>query len=177
MGSGCTLEMKDQPRYEPLEESDFFADGSASRPLVEGTVARGHLKTDQHLYEGLSGGSPAETFPFAVTREVLLRGQGRYDIFCASCHSRTGNGKGMVVQRGFTPAPSFHEKRQRDLPPGYLYRVVMNGYGDMPAFADRITARDRWAIVAYIRALQLSQDARLEDVPKDERGKLLGEAP
>ncbi len=157
--------MADQPRYKPLAKSSFFGDGRSARPLVEGTVARGHLLADEHFSFGKSGGALVRTFPFPVTLEVLQRGRERYDIFCAVCHGRAGNGDGMVVRRGFRPPPSFHIERLREAPVGHFFDVISNGFGAMPDYAEQIPAKDRWAITAYIRALQLSQNARLEDVP------------
>jgi mono/diheme cytochrome c family protein len=198
LGAGCQQQMAKQPSYRPLEDSSFFADGRASRPLVEGTVARGHLRIDRHLYTGKRGsdGEPAraaavvgagagggvmpltlaqadqpyvDTFPFPLTRAVLERGQQRYTIFCAVCHGAKGNGDGIVVQRGFTAPPSYHTPRLRSVPAGYLFDVATRGYGSMPSYADQIPPRDRWAIVAYIRALQLSQYAPLDDLPPAQR--------
>ncbi len=170
--SGCRQDMHDQPKYQALEASTFFPDGRSSRPLVAGTVARGQLREDTHLYEGLVNGKPAETFPFPIDLAVLERGQQRYNIFCSPCHDQTGNGDGMVVRRGFRAPPSYHSDRLRQAPPGYLYDVITNGFGAMQDYAAQVPVRDRWAIVAYIRALQLSQNASLSDVPESERPKL-----
>lgn len=140
---------------------------------VEGTVPRGHLNDDDILYTGLAAdGAPATEFPFAITRTELDRGQSRYNVFCAPCHSQTGDGRGMVVQRGYRQPPSFHIDRLRDVPPGYMFDVITNGFGVMPDYRAQITAEDRWAIVAYVKALQLSQHATEADVPASERGKL-----
>jgi len=166
--------MHDQPKYESLEASTFFPDGRASRPLVPGTVARGQLREDTHLYEGKVSGKPAETFPFPIDLKTLERGQQRYNIYCSPCHDRVGNGNGMVVRRGFRPPPSYHIERLRKVPPGYLYDVITNGFGAMQDYAAQIPVRDRWAIVAYVRALQLSQNATLNDVPETERQNLRG---
>lgn len=170
--AGCQQAMQDQPRYEPLEASPFFADGQASRPLVPDTVARGHLRTDAHLYAGLSGGTPADTLPFPVTYGLLARGQERFNIYCSPCHDRLGNGDGMIVRRGFTRPTSFHSDRLREAPVGHLFAVITHGFGAMPDYAAQISPVDRWAIIAYIRALQLSQHATLADVPAEERAKL-----
>ncbi|MCS6772001.1 MAG: cytochrome c [Kiritimatiellae bacterium] len=172
--TGCELRqaMYDQPKYRPLQRSEFFSDQRASRPIPEGTVAIGLLKDDEHLHDGVVDGKPAETFPFPVTREVLARGQERYNIFCMPCHDMSGSGNGMVVQRGFKRPASFHEQRLRDSPPGYFYSAIKNGFGQMPNYADQIPVRDRWAIVAYIRALQLSRNATIEDVPPEHRAAL-----
>ncbi len=173
-GTGCELRqaMYNQPKYEPLQTSEFFSDGRGSRPLVEGTVARGQLREDAHLHDGLVGGQPAETFPYPVTREALLRGQERFNIFCSPCHDRSGAGNGMVVQRGFKKPVSFHDPRLRASPPGYFYGAIKNGFGQMPSYADQIPARDRWAIAAYVRALQLSQNAALGNAPEEKRAAL-----
>jgi hypothetical protein len=170
--SGCRQDMAEQPRYDPLEASTFFADGQSARPLIPGTVARGYLREDTELYTGKSGKDFTHTFPFPVTQAVLERGRERYDIFCSPCHDRTGSGMGMIVRRGYTPPPSFHQDRLREAPVGYFFDVITNGFGAMPDYAAQIPPRDRWAIIAYIRALQLSQQATLEDVPAEERAKL-----
>jgi len=164
--------MADQPRYEPLQKSEFFDDRRASRPLVEGTVARGHLEADEHLYSGKINGEPAQTFPFPIDGQVLRRGQERFNIFCSPCHDRVGTGDGMIVRRGYRAPPSLHIQRLRSAPPGELFGVISHGFGVMPDYAALITARDRWAIAAYIRALQLSQNARISDVSETERGTL-----
>jgi hypothetical protein len=169
----CQQEMADQPRKEPLQESDFFDDQRASRPLVEGTVARGHLDADEHFYSGKIKGEPAKTFPFAIDRKVLLRGRERFDIFCSPCHDRVGTGQGMIVRRGYRPPPSFHIDRLRDAKPGHFFDVISHGFGAMPDYAEQVPPRDRWAIAAYLRALQLSQHARIADVPNRERRSLL----
>jgi hypothetical protein len=169
--AGCRQDMHDQPRYEALEASAFFADGRASRPPVEGTVARGHLNEDDHLYRGRIGGEFVETFPFPVTMETMARGRERYDIFCAPCHDRLGTGQGMVVQRGFVGPVSFHDQRLREARAGYLYDVIARGFGRMSGYAAQIPVEDRWAIVAYVRALQESR-ARIDDLPAAVRERL-----
>jgi mono/diheme cytochrome c family protein len=174
---GCQQDMAEQPRYEPLEASTFFEDGRGSRPLVPGTVAQGQLHEDEHLYTGVVGGKPAEQFPFAITKDIMQRGRQRFDIFCSPCHGRVGDGRGMIVSRGFPAPPSFHIDRLRTAPAGHFFGVITKGYGRMFDYSDRIAAADRWAIVAYIRALQLSQNAKLPDVPEADRAKLEGSAP
>ena len=167
--------MQDQPKYIPLRPSDFFSDGRSERQLVPGTVARGHLDDDAAYYTGKGpDGKPVDDFPFAVTRDVILRGQDRFNIYCAPCHDRLGNGKGMIVQRGFNhpPPPSYHIDRLRQVPVGYLFDVISNGLGAMPDYAAQIEPRDRWAIVAYVRVLQLSQNASVDDVPPPARAEL-----
>ena len=170
--AGCRQDMHDNPRHEPLEASRVFADGSSARPLVEGTVARGHLNDDEFLHTGKMGGTPVAEFPFAITRKELDRGQDRFNIYCAPCHSRLGDGRGMVVQRGYRQPPSFHIDRLREAPPGYVFDVITNGFGVMPDYRAQISVEDRWAIVAYVKALQLSQNATMADVPEAERGRL-----
>ncbi len=173
LGVGCRQDMHDQPKYQPLEASAFFADGRASRPVVPGTVARGQLREDSRLYAGRdSAGSFVEEVPFSVTRAVLDRGHERYDIYCSPCHDRVGNGNGMIVQRGFKRPPSLHEERLRDTPDGYFFQVVTEGFGAMKGYAAQVPPRDRWAIVAYIRALQLSQHAVLAEWPLETRAEL-----
>lgn len=174
MTSGCVQKLAYQPKYEPLDQSVFFADGQASRQLVEGTVARGMARTDALLYAGLQDGKPAERFPFQVTEAVLQRGQERFNIYCAPCHSNTGDGNGLVVQRGFPAPPSLHEERLRQAPVGYIFTVITNGHGIMPSYSKQIAAEDRWAIIAYIRALQLSQHAAAAGLPVDMRQQLGG---
>jgi mono/diheme cytochrome c family protein len=175
---GCRQEMYDQPKYQPLEKSSFFSDSRSSRPVVEGTVARGTL--DAVAAPIPPGGAPgaavlATTLPMPLTRELVLRGRERYDIFCSPCHDRTGAGEGMVVRRGYRPPPSLHIDRLRDAPIGHLYDVMTRGLGAMPDYAQQIPPADRWAIAAYVRALQLSQRAVVSDVPREERAKLEGQ--
>ena len=173
---GCRLDMHVQPKYKPLDPSSFFGDGRSARPEVPGTVAHGHLSTDELLYTGKVNGEPADLFPFPVTRQVLERGRERFNIYCSPCHDYTGSGRGLVVQRGFPPPPSYHIDRLVKAPAGHFFDVITNGYGAMYSYAARVEPRDRWAIVAYIRALQLSQHATLDDVPAQEREQLTGQA-
>lgn len=171
--TACRQDMHDQPRHEPLELNDFFANKSASRLPVEGTVARGHLKTDTHFYYGKINGELVNTFPFPITKEVLQRGRERYNIYCSPCHDELGYGNGMIVQRGFRQPPSFHIDRLRQVPVGHIYDVITNGLGAMYSYSDRIKPADRWAIVAYVRTLQLSQNMSIEEVPENIRQQLL----
>jgi len=165
--------MQDQPKYIPLRPSDFFADGRSERQLVAGTVARGHLDDDAAFYTGKGpDGKFLDTFPFQVDKAVIERGQERFNIFCTPCHDRLGNGDGMIVRRGYRHPPSYHIDRLRQAPNGYIYDVITNGFGAMPDYATQIPARDRWAIVAYVRALQLSQNASINDVPATARTQL-----
>ena len=171
---GCRQDMHNQPKVKPLAESRFYGDLRSARPIVEGTVARGRLQEDELLATGKVNGQLADTFPFPVTAEVLSRGRERFDIFCSPCHGRTGSGDGMIVRRGYKRPPSYHIDRLRDMPAGYFFDVITNGFGAMPDYRSQIREPDRWAIVAYVRALQLSQHATIEDVPPSERPKLEG---
>lgn len=186
--AGCRVDMQDQPRMKPYRSSPFFKDGLSSRPLVEGTVPRGWLRDDQEFFTGKKAGSakqaggPAQTattanpisgsgqstaaypddvekFPFPVTKEILDRGASRYQIFCSVCHGPTGTGDGMIVRRGFRKPPSFFEPRLREAPVGHYFDVVTNGWGTMPSYAAQIPVQDRWAIIAYVRALELTRPA------------------
>jgi mono/diheme cytochrome c family protein len=164
--SGCRLDMQVQPKQNPLSRSDFFTDQRSERPLVDGTVARGQLHEDTYFYTGKIGSNPGDYMPFPVTKEVLDRGRERYNIYCAPCHSRVGDGNGFVPSRGFArKPPSYHIERLQKAPLGYFYDVITEGFGIMSDYASQIPPRDRWEIVAYIRALQLSQNATRADVP------------
>jgi mono/diheme cytochrome c family protein len=164
--AACRQDMHDQPKFKPLAESDFYADLRSARTPVEGTVARGQLREDTYFYTGKVGDNPGDYMPFPATGDLLERGQQRYNIYCAPCHSRLGDGNGVVSGRGFPrKPPSFHDERLRKVPLGYFFDVMTNGFGSMPDYASQIPPRDRWAIVAYIRALQLSQAATAADVP------------
>lgn len=168
VAAGCRQDMHDAPRYDPLEASDFFADGSAARPLVAGTVARGHLNDDAYLHTGKdAAGLPVTAFPFAISRADLDRGQERFNVYCAPCHGATGEGNGMIVQRGYRQAQSMHIDRLRTMPVGYFYDVITSGFGVMPDYRAQIPVEDRWRIVAYVRALQASRQATAADVPAD----------
>jgi len=168
----CRRGMVDQPRINPLAEMDLFADGSGARPIPAHTVARGQLEEDDAFFTGLTNGFLIASFPEPITRELLERGRQRFDIYCAVCHGPTGDGNGMIVQRGFPRPQSFYEKRLRDAPVGHFFDVIKNGYGAMYSYASRVEPADRWAIVAYIQALQLSEGAAPNDVPPDEQAKL-----
>ena len=172
LGLGCREDMHVQPKYEPLDPSTFFADGRSARQPVPGTVARGELRIDQAMYAGKVNGAPVDSFPFPITRKDLERGRERYNIYCTPCHDYTGSGHGMIVERGFPPPPSYHIDRLREAPVGHFFDVMTNGYGTMYSYASRISVKDRWRIAAYIRALQLSQHATLNDVPEKERTQL-----
>jgi mono/diheme cytochrome c family protein len=164
--------MHDQPKYIPLRESTFFADNRSARPLVAGTVARGQLHDDSLRYTGKINNADADVFPFPVDAAVMARGRERFDIFCSPCHGRTGQGDGMVVRRGYRRPPTYHQDRLRNAPVGHFFDVMTNGFGAMPDYAAQIAVDDRWAIAAYIRALQLSEHATVADVPAAERDKL-----
>jgi mono/diheme cytochrome c family protein len=167
LSCACRIDMHVQPRQNPLSRSDFFTDQRSERPPVEGTVARGQLHEDSYLYTGKVGSAPGEYMPFPVTKEVLERGRERYNIYCAPCHSRVGDGNGFVPSRGFARnPPTFHKPRWQKAPLGELYDVITNGSGIMPDYASQIPPQDRWNIVAYVRALQLSQSATRADVPQ-----------
>jgi mono/diheme cytochrome c family protein len=168
--------MARQPRYDPLEPSDFFSDGMAARPRVAGTVARGELSTNPFLDSGKIGGAEADGFPFPITAADLDRGHERFNIYCSECHGRLGDGNGMIPSRGFRRPPSFHTETLRTAPSGHFFDVMTNGFGAMPPYAPQVSVSDRWKIVAYIRALQLSQDATLAQVPEEQR-TVLGGAP
>jgi mono/diheme cytochrome c family protein len=165
-GGGCRQDMHDQPRYEPLEASEIFADGAASRPPIAGTVARGQLREDEAFYTGLaSDGGFVRALPVATTPALLARGQQRFNAYCSPCHDRAGTGRGMIVRRGFKSPSSLHVERLRQAQVGYFYDVISNGFGQMSSYAAQVAPADRWAIVAYIRALQLAHQARLADLP------------
>src|SRR5438270_7186299 len=166
---GCRQDMHDQPRLKPLAMSDFYADLRSSRTPVEGTVARGQLHEDTYFYSGKIGANPGDYMPFPVNEDVLNRGHERFNIYCAPCHSRLGDGNGMIVQRGYRHPPTYHQERLRKAPLGYFFDVMTNGFGAMPDYSSQIAPRDRWCIVAYIRALQLSQNASIDDVPPEAR--------
>ncbi len=170
--SACRQDMHDQPKYIPLRESTFFADDRSARPLVAGTVARGQLHDDALLYTGKINGTDADVFPFAVDDRVMARGRERFDIYCSPCHGRTGQGDGMVVRRGYRRPPTFHQDRLRDAPVGHFFDVITAGFGAMPDYAAQVRPEDRWAIIAYVRALQLSEHATASDVPADHRADL-----
>jgi mono/diheme cytochrome c family protein len=164
--------MHDQPKYIPLRQSTFFADQRSARPLVAGTVARGQLREDPLLFTGKIDGADATVFPFPIDEKRMARGRERFNIYCSPCHGRTGQGDGMVVRRGYRRPPTYHQDRLRDAPVGHFFDVMTNGFGAMPDYAAQIAPADRWAIAAYIRALQLSEHATVQDVPAGERDKL-----
>jgi mono/diheme cytochrome c family protein len=170
--AGCRQDMHDTPRYEAFEASSSFTDGRASRNLPAGTVARGWLREDEALYTGKVNGMFVDQFPFPIGAAELQRGQQRFNIYCTPCHGRVGDGQGMVVQRGLRQAASYHNDRLRAEKVGYFFDVITNGFGAMQGYAEQVPVRDRWLIVAYVRALQLSQHATVDDVPADRRSNL-----
>ena len=200
--TGCQQQMAAQPSYKPLDPSEFFADSRSARPVIPGTVARGHLRSDAHLFTGMRARKTGDleratsivaaagldvlaaalnvvierndyvdTFPFPVTREVLEQGRNRYMIYCVVCHDSLGTGRGKIVERGYTPPPSFHIPRLRKKPPGHFFGVISNGYGSMPSYGQQVPPRDRWAVAAYIRALQLSQHFPEKELTGDMRAE------
>jgi len=173
--AGCHTDMWVQPKIRPQHESSFFADGSSARPLVEGTVARDHLREDEAFFTGRQNGKLVTEIPIKVTKDFLLRGQERFKIYCTPCHGQLGDGQGMIARRGFTlrrPIASYHNDRLRKMPIGHFFEVMTNGFGAMYSYASRVEPQDRWAIAAYIRALQLSQNARTTDLNAIERDQL-----
>ena len=171
--TGCQQEMANQPRYEPLEPSDFFVDGRSSRHLVPGTMARSQDPIESPFSTGLSAGNLVDTLPLPVTHDLLERGRQRYDVYCSPCHDRVGTGRGMIVRRGYPQPPSLHIPRLRQAPVGHFFIVITAGFGArMPAYGWMIPPPDRWAITAYIRALQFSQYAPVAELPAEVRQHL-----
>ncbi len=172
---GCAQKMADQPRYSPLDPSDFFPNGQSARPLVPDTVSRNAMPAGTPLDTGRSAnGKYLTTFPIQVTRDLIARGQDRYDIYCTPCHDRVGTGNGMIVQRGYTKPPSFQTDNLRKVPVGQIFEAISLGFGQMPSYAIQIPVNDRWAIVAYVRALQLSQNTPLSDLSPTEQQSMQG---
>jgi mono/diheme cytochrome c family protein len=177
--AGCRQDMHVQPRYNPFDPSDFFEDGQSARMPVAGTVPRGDLTTGPEgelLYTGKINGAVADAFPIPVTRDILNRGRERFSINCEPCHGMSGDGDGMIVQRGFRRPPSLHSDRLRTAPAGHFFEVITNGFGAMYPYGYRVEPRDRWAIIAYIRALQLSRQVSISDVPEAQRKSMLDES-
>jgi len=169
---GCRRDMQDQPKYRPLAESRFFSDHRSARPQIEGTVARGHLRLDQARYTGKINNNDIDYFPIPITRADVARGRERFDIYCLPCHSRVGDGRGMIQRRGFRQPPSYYSPKLMSAPTGHFFDVVTNGFGGMPSYASRVAPDDLWRIIAYIRALQLSMSGSVNDVPADQRASL-----
>jgi len=170
--AGCRQDMHDQPKYVPRRASDFYPDKRSARPYVDGTVPAGEFQDGSPLYTGTIGDAPIDYFPMAITAADMKRGQDRYGIYCAPCHGRIGNGNGIIVQRGYRQPPSFHLDRLRTSPPGHYFDVITHGFGAMPDYVAQVSPQDRWRIIAYIRALQLSQHASVDDVPVAQRGQI-----
>ncbi|MGA9120070.1 MAG: cytochrome c [Bacteroidota bacterium] len=170
--AGCHQDMYEQKRYNPLSTNDFFRDGRSSRPRVEGTVVHGDHSTDGVISTGKVDGKPVNVFPFPVTEKTLLRGQERFNIFCSPCHGRTGDGQGMIVQRGFPQPPSYFSDSVRAKPVGHYVDVIANGFGRMYSYRDRVEPLDRWAIAAYIRVLQASRTVNVSELTTSERQRL-----
>jgi mono/diheme cytochrome c family protein len=175
--TACRRDMQDQPRYKPLAASQFFSDDRSARPMVEGTVARGHLRIDEARYTGKIDGEDVDQFPIPIAKADIERGETRFNVYCTPCHGRLGDGNGMVVLRGFRQPPSYYSDRLVHAPVGHFFDVITNGFGAMPSYASRVESDDRWRIVAYIRALQLSESASVNDVPPDRRQNLAVEPP
>lgn len=172
---GCNTDMWVQNKTGPMAESEAFADGSSIRPLVPGTIPRGHLREDGAFFTGIENGKWVDKIPVAVTPDLLKRGRDRFEIYCSPCHGRLGDGQGMIAKRGFQlkrPVGNYHTDRLRKMPVGHFYDVITNGYGAMYSYASRVEPQDRWAIVAYIRVLQLSQHASVNDLDAGEKAQL-----
>lgn len=170
--TACRQDMHDQAKVKPLARSDFFEDELSARPLVDGTVPHGYLNADSAYYTGKTGKDYVAKAPVQVTEQLLHRGQERFNIFCSPCHDRTGNGRGMVVQRGYKPPPTYHQDRLRKVEDGYIFDVITNGFGAMPSYAPQVPAADRWAIVEWVRVLQLSQNVPEAGLPEQARKEL-----
>lgn len=175
--AACRQDMQIEPRYNPESETSFFPDGRSARPMVAGTVARGHLQIDEARYTGKIDGDDVDQFPIPISKDDIERGQQRFNIYCSPCHGRLGDGNGMVVMRGFRQPPSYYSDRLVHAPVGHYFDVITNGFGAMASYASRVDTEDRWRIIAYIRALQLSESANLNDVPTAQQQNLPVEAP
>jgi len=170
--AGCRNDMHDQPRYKPLAASDFFSDHRSARPMVDGTVARGQLRIDEARYTGKIEGNDIDQFPIPIGKADIERGQDRFNVYCTPCHGHLGDGNGMVVLRGYRQAASYYTDKLMKAPVGHFFDVITNGFGAMPSYASRVAPDDRWRIIAYIRALQLSESAKITDVPEPQRQNL-----
>jgi mono/diheme cytochrome c family protein len=170
--AACRQDMHDGPRFKPLQENPFYEDGRASRPIPTGTVPRGFLKDDDVFYTGMQGGAPVERIPMPITAAVVQRGRERFNIYCSPCHGIAGDGDGMIVKRGYKRPTSYHDPRLRNEKAGYFFDVMTRGFGQMPDYAAQVSPKDRWAIVSYIRALQLSQHASVGDLTPQEKNRL-----
>ena len=170
--NGCSQQMGNQPHVRPLEQSSVFRDGQSARPLVPGTMPSGFTRTNHRIDAAPSFDPNTDSLPFALTQEMLYRGRERYNIYCSACHAQTGDGNGIIVQRGFSKPPSYYESRLREAPLGHFYDVITNGFGAMASYAVQVEPKDRWAIAAYIRTLQASRSATIDDVPAEKRSEL-----
>ena len=175
--TACRQKMANQPKYDPLEPSDFFADGMSARPRIPGTVARGELPLEGFLVTGKINNADGDGYPFPVTMQVMNRGQERFNIYCSPCHGRGGDGNGMIPSRGLRHPPSFHTDALRNAKTGHFFDVMTNGFGAMPSYAVQVPVNDRWAIIAYIRALQLSRNGTINDLPPAQQAELSGGKP
>ncbi len=174
---GCRQDMHNQPRYKALAESSFWGDQRSERPMVEDTVPRGHLRLDEARYTGKVNGQDVDYFPWKVTKDDIQLGEYRFNIYCSPCHSRLGDGNGMIVQRGYRKAGNYHTDKLMKAPVGHFFDVITNGFGAMPSYASRVSVDDRWRIIAYVRALQLSEAAKISDVPSDVQTQLKAGGP
>ncbi len=172
LSTGCRQDMFEQPKFKPLDEDRFFTDGRSARPIPAGTLRYGETDQSEAMAQGTQNGVFVATIPVPVNETLLKRGQERFDIYCSPCHGRTGDGHGMINKRGFLQPADLNSERVRNAPPGYIYAVIAHGYGSMPDYAYQVALRDRWAIVAYIRALEASRGATLADVPPERRAEL-----
>ena len=170
--TACRQDMQDQPKYKPLQESRFYADGRSARPIPAGTIARDELNDDDLFHTGKANGTWTDTIPLTVNMQLLRRGRQRFDIYCSPCHGRIGDGNGMIALRGVRRPADLTSARIREEPPGYIFDVITNGFGGMGDYGDQVPPHDRWAIVAYMRALELSHNATLADVPPQEQSQL-----
>lgn len=170
--TACRRDMQIEPRYNPESASDFFSDNRSARPAVEGTVARGFLQVDEARYTGKINGQEVDQFPIPIAKADIERGEQRFNIYCTPCHGKLGDGDGLVVLRGFRQPPSYYSDKLMNAPVGHFFDVMTNGFGAMASYASRVEPDDRWRIAAYIRALQLSETAKIADVPADQRGNL-----
>ena len=170
--TACRQDMHDQPRYKPLAGTDFFGDGRSARPEIDGTVARGHLRTDTARFTGKVDGQDIDAFPFPITKDDLARGQQRFNIYCSPCHGAVGDGNGVVKKYGMGAVPTYHDDRLRKMADGEIFNTITNGKGQMNPYADKLKAPDRWAVIAYVRALQRAQTGTAADVPEDHKAEL-----
>lgn len=171
--AGCRRDMQNQPKYNPLSRSWFYPDGRSARPIPAGTIAIDEVNLDPAKDTGMLNGQFVDTIPVPVTADLLVKGQVQYNVYCAPCHGRTGSGYGIIATRGFRAPADLTGTRVRNAPPGYIYQVIVKGYGAMAPYDYMVKkSEDRWAIIAYVRALELSRRAAIDDVPAQERATL-----